>query len=243
MALANGLLLPATSRSCADFRPCLEGGPLPEGTYHPLAVRPANGYPSLALLPSGPAQRGHATRGVKRSHKHCPPQVPRMGAKMGGPAGVSPGPPGRPKLSRLGELLNTQKNVHFFAPPGGAPRGASRGVPKCTPWGPPSGGSTNGKNYIYGPKTGPKRGSRRGLPGGLPGGPRGAPGRGAPGAGGPAPPPGRPRAGGPAGGVPGGGPGGGPGGVPGQGFRRASHGPISTDPTGDALRKLHAMHR
>lgn len=57
LALANGLLLPATSRSCADFRPCFEGGPLPEGTYHPLAVRPANGYPSLALLPNGPARQ------------------------------------------------------------------------------------------------------------------------------------------------------------------------------------------
>ena len=41
--------------------------------------------------------------------------------------GVSRGGPKKgPKLSRLGELLNTQKNVHFFALPGGAP---GRGVP------------------------------------------------------------------------------------------------------------------
>ena len=73
LALANGLLLPATSRSCADFRPYIEGGPLPEGTYHPLAVRPSNGYPSLALLPNGPAQRWHATHGAPeypRSYNH-----------------------------------------------------------------------------------------------------------------------------------------------------------------------------
>ena len=41
-------------------------------------------------------------------------------------------------LSRLGELLNTQKNVHFFAPPG-HPRGRGfPGVPKCTPQIPPN---------------------------------------------------------------------------------------------------------
>ena len=59
------------------------------------------------------------------SYKHCPPQepqgCPQNCPKMGG---------GKkwPKLSRLGELLNTQKNVHFFVPrPGGA-----RAPPKCT---------------------------------------------------------------------------------------------------------------
>ena len=36
--------------------------------------------------------------------------------------GVSRGGPKKgPKLSRLGELLNTQKNVHFFAPRGDGP--------------------------------------------------------------------------------------------------------------------------
>ena len=56
---------------------------------------------------------------------------------MGGPAGVSPGPPGRPKLSRLGELLNTQKNVHFFAPPRGGPPGGLPGGAKVHPLGTP----------------------------------------------------------------------------------------------------------
>ena len=41
------------------------------------------------------------------------------------------------KLSRLGELLNTQKNVHFFAPradrPGGAPKMAILGSMGHTP--------------------------------------------------------------------------------------------------------------
>ena len=52
-----------------------------------------------------------------------------------------------PKLSRLGELLNTQKNVHFFPPGAGAragargtPRGVPGGVPRGTPPNPPSGG-------------------------------------------------------------------------------------------------------
>ena len=57
-----------------------------------------------------------------------------MGVSQGGTQGCdrgSRGGPGGPKkglhLSRLGELLNTQKNVHFLAPPGGAPRGAQNG--------------------------------------------------------------------------------------------------------------------
>ena len=33
-------------------------------------------------------------------------------------------------LSRLGELLNTQKNVHFFAPPGGPPPAPPQGGSK-----------------------------------------------------------------------------------------------------------------
>ena len=46
------------------------------------------------------------------------------------------GPAGGPKLSRLGELLNTQKNVHFFAPRGSR----APGGPKCTPAGTPKKG-------------------------------------------------------------------------------------------------------
>ena len=172
LALANGLLLPATSRSCADFRPCLEGGPLPEGTYHPLAVRPANGYPSLALLPNGPApDRPYGV--CHESYKHGPnrlsPGNPRNWPKMGG------GKKG-PKLSRLGELLNTQKNVHFFAPPGGSPPGS----PKVHPRRPPKGGFLRRIRSSFGPKKAQKW-PILGVPEGVPGRPRGAPGRPGPG--------------------------------------------------------------
>ena len=45
-----------------------------------------------------------------RETPQIPPRTPKIGPKSG---------PKNPKfLSRLGELLNTQKNVHFFAPPG-----------------------------------------------------------------------------------------------------------------------------
>ena len=54
-----------TSRCCADFRPCLEGGALPTATYHPLAVRPSNGYPSLGCLPNAPSRyAGQTASGV-----------------------------------------------------------------------------------------------------------------------------------------------------------------------------------
>ena len=83
-----------------------------------------------------------------------------------------------PKLSRLGELLNTQKNVHFFAPPGGAPRGGPGGVLGGWP-GTPQKPHINSKIvYIW-----PKRAKNGGPGRGLPGAPRGAPGA----------PPGRPR--------------------------------------------------
>ena len=75
-----------------------------------------------------------------QSYKHSPqgypPNCPKMGPKWGsgkkGKKGL--------KLSRLGELLNTQKNVHFFAPRG-APRGEPpREAQKCTQNGPILGG-------------------------------------------------------------------------------------------------------
>ena len=66
-----------------------------------------------------------------------------------------------PKLSRLGELLNTQKNVHFFAPRGGP------GGPKVHP---PETPLSNKKYNIYGPEW-PIFGPR--APGGR--GARGAP--------------------------------------------------------------------
>ena len=50
-----------TSRCCADFRPCLEGGALPTATYHPLDVRPSNGYPSLGRLPNAPSRSAGQT--------------------------------------------------------------------------------------------------------------------------------------------------------------------------------------
>ena len=40
------------------------------------------------------------------------------------------GPKKGQNLSRLGELLNTQKNVHFFAPPGDPPGGPLGGPPR-----------------------------------------------------------------------------------------------------------------
>ena len=133
---------------------------------------------------------------------------PWRGGFQGGldpPCPDPPGPGGLSRggnfLSRMGELLNTQKNVHFFgsgAPPGGPPPyGGSQRDPPNPPflyisfllrtfWG-----------AILG---GPRRG---------PGGPRGGP-RGGPGGGGPrAPAPGaRAPGGGPRGGPPGGVPGG-----------------------------------
>ena len=146
LALANGLLLLATSRSCADFRPYLEGGSLPEGTYHPLAVRPANGYPSLALLPNDPA-RQRMLRMVLSSpipvYKHSPPGAPPKLSQNGPKSGSGKSGKKGLKLSRLGELLNTQKNVHFFALPGRPGRGNPPGAPKTPPKWAHSGGVLN----------------------------------------------------------------------------------------------------
>ena len=129
----------------------------------------------------------------------------------------------------------------FLPPPGGPPGGAPGGAQSAPQRAPPRGGSSNTIIYIYTPRSGPKMGSRRGVPAGARRGPGGGPG-GARGA------PARPREISRPGGGPGGArPGGSPEGVPDQGpgapVRGASLGPIITDPTGDALRKLHAMHR
>ena len=43
LAHANGLLLLTPFRTCADFRPYLEGGAPPHATFPPIAVRPAIG--------------------------------------------------------------------------------------------------------------------------------------------------------------------------------------------------------
>ena len=66
LAHAIDRLLPASSRCCADCRPYLEGGALPGRTYHPLAVRPSNGYPSLASLPNAPSSKRCVLRTVSR---------------------------------------------------------------------------------------------------------------------------------------------------------------------------------
>ena len=116
-----------------------------------------------------------------------------------------------------------------FLPPGGVPPGGPKVHPPGTPlWGPPC----NRQIYIYRP---PKR-AQNGAPEGGPGGPRRAPPRGGPPA--PARAPGKfSRARGP-------GPGGAPEGGPSLGPRvMVPMGRLITDPTGDAFRKLHAMHR
>ena len=78
-------------------------------------------------------------------------------AKMGGPGG---GSKKGAKLSRLGELLNTQKNVHFLSPRGNPPRG---GVPGCQS-APNSGPLLGGSNSQYNVQ-GIRRAAHSGLPG------------------------------------------------------------------------------
>ena len=126
-------------------------------------------------------------------------------ASFGGPEGSHPPggvPEGGPKLSRLGELLNTQKNVHFFAP-----LGSPQSPPDPGPWGGPRGVSPPGisKTYVFWPifagsglirpdPPGPPSGARPGRAGGnfpeIRGAPRGPP-RGPP-RGAPGTPPGGP---------------------------------------------------
>ena len=98
----------------------------------------------------------------------CPGGAVLVSRKKGGKKSV-------PKLSRLGELLNTQKNVHFFAPPRdarGAPPGGSKKVPF---WDPPKYPPNNTKTIEYGPQKGSKMGPKMGPKLGPPGAPRGAP--------------------------------------------------------------------
>jgi len=176
----------------------------------------------------------HATHGaiIIPPHRLC--AIPRLancpGPKMGGPKKG-------PKLSRLGELLNTQKNVHFFAPrgapPGGPRPGGQKVHPWRPPWGPPLGPPSNYKYRLLVPERarfGAHFGADFRADFRAPGGRPGRPGR----------PGGAPRGGrnfpeifprefpGP------------PGGPPGRGPRsgvQEHHAmrPIITDPTGDAL--------
>ena len=123
----------------------------------------------------------------------CPGGAPTGGsggAQNGGPGGAPRGEKNF-KLSRLGELLNTQKNVHFFAPPlRGPPRGApQRGAP---------GGSQYYKIIPFWPGNGQIWARAPGGEISPPGAPRGPPGPGGP----PGP---RPPRGGPPGGAPRGG--------------------------------------
>ena len=120
-----------------------------------------------------------------------------------------------------------------FLPPGGVPPGGPKVHPPGTPsWDP----LCNVQIYIYNPPKRAQNGAPEGGPGGSPGGPP----RGAPPA--PARAPGKfSRARGRA-----------PGGPSRRGPRLGSQmvprshgsmGRLITDPTGDAFRKLHAMHR
>ena len=140
------------------------------------------------------------------SYNDCPsgedwpwvPPLAREGGFRGGPGGRPGAARGRkkwPKLSRLGELLNTQKNVHFFALPGGAP-GAGQ---KCTSRGGPPGGVKTPLYVQINTDPGPDPAQNGPPGGGRPGGSRGARGargaRGGPGRPGPPreiSPPGRP---------------------------------------------------
>ena len=98
-------------------------------------------------------------------------------------------------LSRLGELLNTQKNVHFLSPRG-APRVGGGGVPPYPPFHIIIVLLLTPKPPILGVPGGGPGGAPGGPPGGPPGrGPR-APARARPGRGAPGGPPGTPLPGG-----------------------------------------------
>ena len=113
--------------------------------------------------------------------------APYRGVGPAGP-GLSRDPKKGTKLSRLGELLNTQKNVHFLALPG-PPPGEAPGGPKMHLPGTPSGRGQKppflNKKRSNWPGMGlpgeASRGASRGPPGGLPGGPAGPGGPGRPG--------------------------------------------------------------
>ena len=109
---------------------------------------------SMDAISTNPICKPHSMHAINTVQIGITPNCPKMG---GGKKG--------PKLSRLGELLNTQKNVHFFAP---------RGVPGGPKVHPPETPLSNKKNNIYRPGTahfGPRapggRGARapRGVPG------------------------------------------------------------------------------
>ena len=78
-------------------------------------------------------------------------------AKNGGPGG---GSKKGAKLSRLGELLNTQKNVHFLSPRGDPPRGGVPGCQSAPNSGPLLGGSFGKYNVQV-----VRRAAHSGLPG------------------------------------------------------------------------------
>ena len=137
-----------------------------------MAVRPSNGYPSLARLPNDPSSKGmlrmvscQLNGAINTDPIPCYALPHAMCPNLGGPKKG-------PKLSRLGELLNTQKNVHFLHPRApGAPQG-SRGVPKVHPQKPPIWAyNVNKEAPDRAPEWAPNWG-----PGGAPRGPRGAPG-------------------------------------------------------------------
>ena len=168
-------------------------------------------------------------------HKHWPVRRGLRGLAPGNPqnGGSRGGRKKWPKLSRLGELLNTQKNVHFFAPRGTPPGGGVRGGFWGVVSDPPKNPLLNTKYSLFGPKTaqnGGPGGAAREPPGGAPGAPRGRPPGGAPG--------GAPRARAPGRGRPGGRPGRGVrdphfGGSPEGWFWMAPEGCINIGPSGE----------
>ena len=116
---------------------------------------------SMDAISTNPICKPHSMHAINTVQIGINPNCPKLSQNGGGKKW--------PKLSRLGELLNTQKNVHFFAPRG-TPRGAKSAPPGGTPL-------SNINIYIYRPKMaifGPQNGGVRGARG-RPGGARGAP--------------------------------------------------------------------
>ena len=95
-------------------------------------------------------------------HKHSPSPNPRPDPQtdpQNGPKwGVSGDPKKGAKLSRLGELLNTQKNVHFLRTRE-PPRGGGSGHPKMHPILDPFWGASNTNNSCTGDPKDPLFGS------------------------------------------------------------------------------------
>ena len=124
-------------------------------TYPPLAQKRRERVPSQPCSLTAPAQAGTCCAwcgiwshkdGPKRHTHRSDPGYPHFGPSRGAQKKS-------PKLSRLGELLNTQKNVHFLAPR--APRGPGAqnvhpgGYPLGTRFGPRGPGGPGGPKSVH----------------------------------------------------------------------------------------------